>query len=62
MTRARSHLFLTHAARRARHGVVREAVPSPYLAAIDELLLDRVRADAGGRRPAISQGDQLTLI
>ena len=63
MTRARSHLFLTHAARRARHGVVREAAaPSPYLAAIDELLLDRVRADAGGRRPAVSQGDQLTLI
>jgi uncharacterized protein (TIGR00375 family) len=62
MTRARSHLFLTHAARRARHGVVREAAPSPYLAAIDELLLDRVRADAGGRRPAVSQGDQLSLL
>ncbi|HVD16867.1 MAG TPA: UvrD-helicase domain-containing protein [Actinomycetota bacterium] len=62
MTRARSHLFLSHAARRARHGVVREAAPSPYLAAIDELLLERVRAGAGGRRPAAPQGDQLTLI
>jgi DNA helicase II / ATP-dependent DNA helicase PcrA len=62
MTRARSHLFLSHAARRARHGVVRDAAPSPYLAAIDELLLERVRAGAGGRRPAAPQGDQLTLI
>jgi ATP-dependent DNA helicase UvrD/PcrA len=60
MTRARSHLFLSHAARRARHGVVRDAAPSPYLAAIDELLLERVRA--GGRRPAAPRGDQLTLI
>jgi hypothetical protein len=42
--------------------VVREAAPSGYLAAIDELLLDRVRSAAGGRRPAAPQGDQLTLI
>jgi uncharacterized protein (TIGR00375 family) len=61
MTRARSHLFLSHAARRTRHGVVREATPSPYLAAIDELLLQR-GGMAAGRRPAAPQGDQLRLL
>ena len=61
MTRARSHLFLSHAARRTRHGVVREATPSPYLAAIDELLLERAGAGTG-RRPAAVQGDQLRLL
>jgi len=61
MTRARSHLFLSHAARRTRHGVVRETAPSPYLAAIDELLLERAGAGAG-RRPAVPQGDQLGLF
>jgi DNA helicase-2/ATP-dependent DNA helicase PcrA len=64
MTRARSHLFLSHAARRTRHGVTREAAPSPYLAAIDELLLERAGAGAGAaRRPAAAvQGDQLRLL
>ncbi|HEY2959098.1 MAG TPA: UvrD-helicase domain-containing protein [Actinomycetota bacterium] len=60
MTRARSHLFLSWAARRARHGVVRETVPSPYLAAIDELLLQR--GGTAARRPAAPQGDQLRLL
>jgi superfamily I DNA/RNA helicase len=60
MTRARSHLFLSYAARRARHGVVRETVPSPYLAAIDELLLQR--GGTAARRPAAPQGDQLRLL
>jgi superfamily I DNA/RNA helicase len=60
MTRARSHLFLSHAARRARHGGVREAAPSPYLEAIDELLLRRDSMAA--RRPAAPQGDQLRLL
>jgi superfamily I DNA/RNA helicase len=61
MTRARSHLYLSHAARRSRHGVVREATPSPYLAAIDEPLLERAGAGAA-RRPAAVQGDQLRLL
>ncbi len=62
MTRARSHLFLSYAARRTRHGVVREAAPSPYLAAIDELLLERAGAGAGRRPAAAVQGDQLRLL
>ena len=35
MTRARTHLFLTCAARRRRHSAVTETGPSPFLASID---------------------------
>ena len=63
MTRARSHLYLTHASRRTRHGTVREAAPSPFLADITETLLERVRAAARApRRPAAPAGDQLQLL
>ncbi len=41
MTRARTHLLLTCAARRGRHGTVTDTGPSPFLAAIDAGLLDR---------------------
>jgi superfamily I DNA/RNA helicase len=61
MTRARSHLFLSHARRRAWRGTVRDAVPSPFLTDIEEALLDRFRA-AVRRRPARADGDQLTLL
>ncbi|HEU4400010.1 MAG TPA: UvrD-helicase domain-containing protein, partial [Actinomycetota bacterium] len=61
MTRARSHLFLSHARRRAWRGTVRDAAPSPFLADIEEGLLDYLRA-AGRRRPARADGDQLTLL
>jgi superfamily I DNA/RNA helicase len=59
MTRARSHLFLSHARRRAWRGTVRDAAPSPFLTDIQDALLDRFRA-AVGRRP--TRGDQLTLL
>ncbi len=62
ITRARSHLFLSHAARRTRHGTVRDATPSPFLADIDEVLLERVRAARAPRRAAASAGDQLSLL
>jgi DNA helicase-2/ATP-dependent DNA helicase PcrA len=61
MTRARSHLFLSHARRRAWRGTVRDAMPSPFLTDIEEVLLDRFRA-AVRRRPARADGDQLTLL
>ncbi len=54
MTRARTHLFLTCAARRRRHATVVETGPSPFLAAIDPRLLDRP-APPRRRRPELSQ-------
>jgi superfamily I DNA/RNA helicase len=54
MTRARTHLFLTCAARRRRHATVVETGPSPFLAAIDPRLLDRA-APPRRRRPELSQ-------
>src|SRR5829696_6945250 len=61
MTRARSHLFLSHARRRAWRGSVREAEPSPFLADLEAALLDHARATAR-RRPQPAGGDQLSLI
>ncbi len=58
MTRARSRLFLSCAARRTRHGVTAAAGPSPFLAAISPALLDRPAAPRP-RRPA---GQQLRLL
>ncbi len=54
MTRARSHLLLSCAARRGRPGGPAEAGPSPFLAAIDPALLDRA-APPRPRRPADRQ-------
>jgi superfamily I DNA/RNA helicase len=54
MTRARTHLFLTCAARRRRHATVTETGPSPFLASIDPRLLDRP-AVPRPRRPEVSQ-------
>jgi uncharacterized protein (TIGR00375 family) len=58
MTRARTRLFLTCAARRTRHGITAAAGPSPFLTAIDPALLDRPTAPRP-RRPA---GRQLRLL
>ena len=58
MTRARTHLFLTCADRRRRHGMAAGAGPSPFLAAIDPALLERP-ARTGSRKPA---GRQLRLL
>jgi superfamily I DNA/RNA helicase len=54
MTRARTHLFLTCAARRRRHSAVIETGPSPFLASIDPRLLDRPTVPRP-RRPEVSQ-------
>jgi superfamily I DNA/RNA helicase len=63
MTRARSHLYLSWAARRARHGVVRESAPSPFLDAIDDALLERLLGSRlAARRQAEPAPDQLSLL
>ena len=61
MTRARSHLFLSHARRRAWRGSVREAEPSPFLADLEAALLDHARSPAR-RRPQAAADDQLSLL
>jgi DNA helicase-2/ATP-dependent DNA helicase PcrA len=61
MTRARSHLLLSHARKRAWRGTVREATPSPFLADLEAALLDHAHA-AARRRPQPATGDQLSLI
>jgi superfamily I DNA/RNA helicase len=53
LTRAQDRLYLSHSRRRFRPGspeTQRDAVPSPFLAAIDPGLLER-RGDDGPRRP-----------
>jgi superfamily I DNA/RNA helicase len=55
MTRARTHLFLTCAAERRRHGRAAAAGPSPFLAAISPALLTRAAAPPRPRRPADRQ-------
>ena len=62
MTRARSHLFLSHAGRRAWRGSVREAEPSPFLADLEAALLDHATSPARPRRPQPASGDQLSLL
>jgi DNA helicase-2/ATP-dependent DNA helicase PcrA len=61
MTRARSHLFLSHARRRAWRGSVREAEPSPFLADLQAALVDHAHAPTR-RRPQPPAGDQLSLL
>jgi len=62
MTRARSHLLLTHARQRTRHGTVAEAAPSPYLDDIEETLLEHYQTAAKRPQPVVSSGDQLQLL
>ena len=51
VTRAKSKLFLTRAKKRLARGKVRERVPSPYLADIEERLLERRRIRLPEREP-----------
>jgi len=61
MTRARSHLYLSHARRRSWRGSVRETGPSPFLADLQAALLDLASSPAR-RRPQPAPGDQLSLL
>ncbi|MBO0871204.1 MAG: ATP-dependent helicase, partial [Micromonosporaceae bacterium] len=58
LTRAQDRLYLSHARRRYRYGAEREMAPSPFLAAIDPALLERV-GDQARRRP---RDQQLRLL
>ncbi|MBV9450525.1 MAG: UvrD-helicase domain-containing protein [Streptosporangiaceae bacterium] len=55
MTRARGKLFLTCAGRRTRFGAQQNAGRSPFLAAIDQRLLNAPRPSGRPRRPADRQ-------
>ncbi|HEV7896997.1 MAG TPA: UvrD-helicase domain-containing protein [Planosporangium sp.] len=58
LTRAQDRLFISHAARRYRHGSERETKPSPFLSSIDPGLLER----RGGDEPRRARDRQLRLI
>ena len=57
ITRARSRLFLFHSRRRTLRGQTVEARPSPFLADLEERLLERRQGVARPRRP-----EQMKLI
>ncbi|GAB3054273.1 UvrD-helicase domain-containing protein [Micromonospora schwarzwaldensis] len=50
LTRAQDRLYVSHAARRSRHGAERDTRPTPFLDAIDPALFDRL-GTAEPRRP-----------
>jgi superfamily I DNA/RNA helicase len=50
MTRAQQHLYLTHTTSRFRHGAVRPAAPSPFLAALSPTVTDRIGAPIPKKR------------
>ncbi|GHJ12360.1 UvrD-helicase domain-containing protein [Micromonospora sp. AKA38] len=58
LTRAQDRLYVSHAARRTRHGAERDTRPTPFLDPIDPALFDRLGA-AEPRRP---KDHQLRLI
>ena len=58
MTRAQDRLYVTHAARRFRHGSEREQTPTPFLEAIDIGLFERL----GDQIPARPRDRQLRLL
>jgi uncharacterized protein (TIGR00375 family) len=58
LTRAQDRLYVSHAARRVRHGAERETRPSPFLDVIDPGLFERF-GEAEPRRP---KDRQLRLI
>nr|WP_306204837.1 UvrD-helicase domain-containing protein [Actinoplanes sp. RD1] len=58
LTRAQDRLYLSHAARRFRHGKERDQAPSPFFDAIDAGLFERM----GDTVPARPKDRQLRLI
>ena len=58
LTRAQDRLYLTHAARRFRHGTERAQSPTPFLDAIDAGLFERL----GDQVPARPKDRQLRLL
>ena len=60
VTRAKTRLFLCRATQRLWRGRLQSLPPSPYLAAIEERLLERRRAHPSGRRK--KPADQMQLF
>ncbi|MBB5870948.1 uncharacterized protein (TIGR00375 family) [Allocatelliglobosispora scoriae] len=58
LTRAQKRLYVSHAARRFRYGSERECSPTPFLAAIDSGLFDRL----GETEPVRPRDRQLRLL
>jgi uncharacterized protein (TIGR00375 family) len=58
LTRAQDRLYVTHAARRFRHGSERDQTPTPFLDAIDAGLFERL----GDQMPARPKDRQLRLL
>jgi DNA helicase-2/ATP-dependent DNA helicase PcrA len=58
LTRAQDRLYVTHAARRFRHGTEREQAPTPFLDAIDAGLFERL----GDTVPSRPKDRQLRLL
>jgi DNA helicase II / ATP-dependent DNA helicase PcrA len=58
LTRAQDRLYVTHAARRFRHGTEREQSPTPFLDAIDAGLFERL----GDTVPSRPKDRQLRLL
>ncbi|WP_416901860.1 UvrD-helicase domain-containing protein [Micromonospora echinospora] len=58
LTRAQDRLYISHAARRTRHGSERDCRPSPFLDVIDPGLFERL----GGEEPARPKNRQLRLM
>jgi DNA helicase-2/ATP-dependent DNA helicase PcrA len=61
VTRAMTRLYLCRARKRLWRGRVREMPPSPYLADIEERLLEQSRSRAAGGRTR-KQDNQLDLF
>lgn len=59
MTRAMDRLFLTHAAKRLKHGELQDRSPSPFLADIEAALTDLSRTK---HRPGKDEDRQLALL
>jgi len=55
MTRAQRHLFLSHAAERLQQGATRQRRPSPFLAAMDSDVWERVGDAVARRKPRATQ-------
>ncbi|MFE0592123.1 UvrD-helicase domain-containing protein [Micromonospora echinospora] len=58
LTRAQDRLYVSHAARRTRHGSERDCRPSPFLDVIDPGLFERL----GGEEPVRPKNRQLRLM
>jgi uncharacterized protein (TIGR00375 family) len=55
MTRSRQHLYLSQAAERMRQGAARQTRPSPFLAAMDSDVWERIGDAVSRRKPPATQ-------